>query len=71
VDAATPAKLFARNLQKLRYRANLTQEALAEKCDLHWRYVQKLETGEANPSLKVIFSVKRALRCRWEDLLGR
>ncbi|MCE0524010.1 MAG: helix-turn-helix domain-containing protein [Methylacidiphilales bacterium] len=70
-ESATPSFVFSSNLKRLRFQAEITQEMLAEKSDLHWRYLQKLESGSANPSLKVLFAVKRALRCRWDDLLGR
>jgi transcriptional regulator with XRE-family HTH domain len=54
---------------RLRSRATLTQEKLAEKSDLHWRYLQTLESGKANPSLKVLCGVKKGLGCTWEELL--
>jgi len=67
----TPSKIFASNLKRLRSQANLTQEMAAEKSNLHWRYLQRLESGKANPSLEILHRVKHGLACRWDDLLGR
>jgi transcriptional regulator with XRE-family HTH domain len=61
---------FCSNLSRLRSRAQLTQEQLAEKSSLHWRYLQKLERPQSNPSLKVLYRLKKALACSWNDLLG-
>ena len=49
----------------------MTQERLAEASDLHWRYVQTLESGESNPSLKVLHRLKTGWGCSWEELLGK
>jgi transcriptional regulator with XRE-family HTH domain len=62
--------VFCSNLSRLRAQARLTQEQLAEKSGLHWRYLQKLERPQANPSLKVLYGLKKALLCSWNDLLG-
>ncbi len=61
---------FASNLMRLRFVCELTQEQLAEKADIHWRYLQKLERGTVNPSLKVLCGLKKALGCSWDDLIG-
>lgn len=60
---------FGRNLSRLRANRTWTQEELAEKADLHWRYLQKLEVGDCNPSLRVIARLKKALGCEWDELL--
>ncbi len=62
---------FGRNLARVRSRAELTQEELAEDADIHTRYLQKLEGGVAYPSLIVLCKLKRALRCKWDDLLDK
>jgi transcriptional regulator with XRE-family HTH domain len=62
---------FSRNLTRLRSRSGLTQEQLAEKADIHARYLQKLEAGAGHPSLSVLCQLKKALRCRWDELLDK
>ncbi|MFZ3376219.1 MAG: helix-turn-helix transcriptional regulator [Chthoniobacterales bacterium] len=67
--AAKPLAKFGRNLARIRCGRGLTQEQLAESADIHARYLQKLETGVAHPSLIVLCRLKRALDCEWNDLL--
>lgn len=62
--------LFGKNVLKLRDERKLTQEQLAEFANVSTRYLQELENGKGtNPSLKVIHSLKNALKCSWSDLL--
>jgi len=58
---------LGRNVVRLRTRAGLTQEALAERADIHWRYLQKIEKG-VNASFHVLLKLKRALDCDWKEL---
>jgi transcriptional regulator with XRE-family HTH domain len=68
---ANTLSIFGRNLARLRNVAALTQERLAEKASVHPRYVQKLESGKAHPSLVVLARLKKALGCEWNDLLAK
>ncbi len=52
---------FADNLRRHRTRAGLTQEALADACDLHPTAVGKLERQERTPRLDTIVALSRAL----------
>lgn len=67
----TPKSLstFGKNLVRLRSEKEMTQERLAELADIHPRYVQKLESGKAHPSLIVLGRVRAALDCEWNELL--
>ena len=47
----------------------MTQEELAEKADLNWRTVQKIESGRLNILVSTLIRIKRALRCAWDRLL--
>ena len=69
--AARSLDKFGRNLARLRSKRGLTQERLAEEADINTRYLQKLEGGVGHPSLVVMCSLKRALRCRWDELLEK
>lgn len=53
---------FGERLKELRKQNDLTQEQLAEKVNVHSTYVQKLETGKCNPSLKLIYKFSKALK---------
>ncbi|MGD0614916.1 MAG: helix-turn-helix transcriptional regulator [Verrucomicrobiota bacterium] len=50
---------------------NLTQERLAEMVGLHPRTIQKIEAGKVNILYTTVMRIQRALRCPWEQLLGR
>lgn len=39
---------FARNLRKIRQSQGISQEKLADLCDLHRTYVSSVERGERN-----------------------
>lgn len=62
---------FGANVRRERDRLKLTQEQLAEKADLHPRALQKVEAGTVDASITTLLRIQRALKCRWEDLLGR
>lgn len=62
---------FGRNLARVRSARGMTQEELAERADIHARYLQKLEAGAGHPSLIVLCRLKRALGCDWDDLLAK
>ncbi len=57
------------NVRRERHRVALTQEQLAEKADLNWRTVQKIESGSLNILVSTLIRLKRALRCPWDRLL--
>jgi len=44
---------FAQHLRKLRKKAGWTQEALAERADLAYRHVQRLESLKNPPPAKI------------------
>ena len=60
---------FSANVRRIRRRKGLTQEQLAEKAELAARFVQRLETGRANPSLTVFVAVAQALDASFASLL--
>lgn len=53
---------IAANVRRLRERAGMTQEELAEASDLAWTYVQRIEQGRANPSVRIIVQLATALK---------
>lgn len=62
-------KQFAKVLQELRHERGLSQEELAEKCDLHDRYISFLERGLRQPTITTIFKLSQALNIAPSDLI--
>ncbi len=52
---------FARNLKLYRLEKNISQEALADLCNLHRTYVGSVERGERNISIDNIEKISKAL----------
>ena len=47
----------------------MTQEGVAESADISRRYLQQIEAGQMNPTIKVVSRMRKALDCSWDDLL--
>jgi transcriptional regulator with XRE-family HTH domain len=60
---------FGRAVRKRRESLPTTQEALAEKADLHRTYIADIERGVRNPSLESIRRIAYALGVSMSDLL--
>jgi transcriptional regulator with XRE-family HTH domain len=54
-------KIFGQVLRELREDKKLSQEKLAEFCDLDRTYISLLERGLRQPTLTTIFSLSKAL----------
>lgn len=52
---------FGRRVRFLRLKAGLSQEDLADACDLDRTYIGGIERGERNPSLKNILKLASTL----------
>ena len=63
------SQVFGKNVNRLRTKSALTQEALAEKADLSRPYLQEIESGAKSPTVSILAKLRRALDCTWEDLL--
>ena len=66
-----PYRTLGANIRRQRVAAGLTQMELAERCDLSWRYEQDLESGLKCPSVPSLLRLRRALGCKWDDLLAK
>jgi len=62
---------LGRIILRLRKKRKLTQEQLCLLCDIHRSYLFKIEKGVANPSVKILNKICRALRIKICDLLRR
>lgn len=54
---------------KYRLLRGLTQEELAEKLNISWRQVQRIETGKCTPSLKTFKKLIKVLNISDKDIL--
>ena len=62
-------EIFAKNLRDQRLRMNLTQESLADACDLHRTYIGEIERGERNISLRNLQKIADVLQIKAADLI--
>jgi DNA-binding XRE family transcriptional regulator len=62
-------RIFGRNVRRMRVRAEITQEKLAELADLNIRTVQKIEAGETNILITTATRLQRSLACEWTKLM--
>lgn len=52
---------FGRRVRARRQQLGLSQEALAERADLHWTYVGQVERGRRNLTLHNLLKLARGL----------
>jgi transcriptional regulator with XRE-family HTH domain len=64
-----PRTRFAANLRKQRERSGLSQEALADACDLHRTEISLLERRKRSPRLETIVILARGLGVSASELL--
>lgn len=57
-------------LRQLRHARRLTQEQLAERAGLSYKFVGELERGRGNPTLTTLAALSDALGVRLVDLLA-
>ena len=59
--ANTERKIIGEAVLKYRRRAKLSQEALAEKADIHPNYVGRIERGECSATVEILIRIAKAL----------
>lgn len=62
---------LAGNLQMLRRRMNLSQEELAEKCQVSRQAITKWESGESIPTLDKLMFLADLFQLSLDELVGR
>ena len=58
-------------IKELRIKHDLTQEKLAEKCELSPRYISDIENGNANISIDTLFKLSIALKINAYELIKK
>ena len=57
----TIEECFANNLKRFRKENGLTQSELADLSGISFKYIYKLETGESNPSIRMVDILAKTL----------
>ena len=66
---AEPAYVIvARNISRLRYEREITQEKICELADVDRGYYQRVESGKQNMTIEYLDRMRKALKCQWADL---
>lgn len=63
-------KKFGAAVRRQRTAQAMTQERLAELCEVHLRTIQKIEAGDINILLTTIKRIQKALKCEWSELMN-
>ena len=66
----TLKQIIANNLRRHRAKAKLSQEALADLCDLHRTYIGSVERCERNVTISTLCTLSNALNVSVIDLLS-
>lgn len=59
---------LSEKIRSSRKEINLSQEELAERCDLHRTYIGSVERGERNVTLSTLEVIAKALKLEIRDL---
>lgn len=62
-------KTIGSKIRKRRIECKISQEKLAELCDVGTTHISHIETGNCIPSLKVFIAILNALSCSADELL--
>jgi len=63
-------RTVGQNIRAYRKQARMSQEKLAEKADLSYKYVGEVERGCVNISLDSLARIAKALKVKVRDLVG-
>lgn len=64
-------KQLGLTIKELRINKNFTQEHLSSLCDVDVRTIQRIEKGQQNISINLLFSLSEALNLRPDILLQK
>lgn len=57
-------------VRQLRHERDLTLEEVAERGDMAWKHLARIEAGEVNASMVSLVRIADGLQVRVEDLFG-
>lgn len=55
-------------IKEARIRKNLSQEEIAQKCNISLRHYQNIESYKSIPNVIIALKIAKALDCKVEDL---
>jgi transcriptional regulator with XRE-family HTH domain len=61
-------KQLGKRIKKIRISKKMTQQALADKCELDIRTIQRIEAGQHAIKLNTLYALAEALDCTVADL---
>jgi len=64
----SPQKALGLRVKELRSEKSITQEELAERCGVFRTYMSRIESGLANPTLTVLYTLADAFEVPIADL---
>jgi transcriptional regulator with XRE-family HTH domain len=63
-------EVFGKVLRELRTERGISQEKLAEYCDLDRTYISLLERGLRQPTITTVFKIAKAIKIKPSELIG-
>ena len=63
-------KYLGLKVRSLRETAQMTQEELANFCDVSWRTISNLERGRGVPDLRMVYKIAKRFDVGMDDLMG-
>ena len=70
-DSGDVVKAFGDGVREMRQRRGMSQDQLAGLSDLYATYLNEIERGKRNPSLRVVVRILDALECSLEEIIQR
>ena len=62
-------KNIADNMRQIRAKKRISQDMLAELCEVSQQYICKIETEKVNPSIYILYKIAEALKVTVNDLV--
>lgn len=63
------AEIIGQNIRELRKRLNLSQQQMAEKAEISYKYLGEIERGVVNLSVEILMKISDALQITPDKLL--
>ena len=62
-------KNIADNLRQIRAKKRISQDKLADMCEISQQYICKIENEKVNPSIYILYRITEALEITMNDLI--